>query len=198
MQEDTSPQDLKARLSLIESMIAEGRRTTAKWGWTFVLWGVAFYIALAWSAWGSKAEFSWPVTMLVTALITSVMVSRQTRSNTQTAMSRAVGSVWLATGVALFVVLASLGFSGRLDAHLFVAILGGILGATNATSSMILKWRLQFACAVVWWATSIAACFSSVKHTMIAFVAAIFLCEIVFGIYGMVMESRRTTGTAHA
>jgi len=198
MPEDMSPQDLKARLSLIESMIAEGRRTTAKWGWTFVLWGVAFYVALAWSAWGAEAEFSWPITMIAAALITSVFISRQTHSNAQTAMSRAVGSVWLATGVALFVVLASLGFSGRLDAHLFVAILGGILGATNATSSMILKWRLQFACAVVWWATSIAACFSSVKHTMIAFLAAIFLCEIVFGIYGMVMESRRTTGAAHA
>lgn len=198
MPEDTSPQDLKARLSLIESMIAEGRRTTAKWGWTFVLWGVAFYVALAWSAWGAGAEFSWPITMIATAFITSVFISRQTHSNAQTAMSRAVGSVWIATGVALFVVLASLGFSGRLDAHLFVAILGGILGATNAMSSMILKWRLQFACAVVWWATSIAACFTSGKQTMIVFLVAIFFCQIVFGIYGMIKESRPTTGAAHA
>jgi len=198
MPEDMSPQDLKARLSLIESMIAEGRRTTAKWGWTFVLWGVAFYVALAWSAWGAEAEFSWPITMIAAALITSVLISRQTHSNAQTAMSRAVGSVWIATGVALFVVLASLGFSGRLDAHLFVAILGGILGATNAMSSMILKWRLQFASAVVWWATSIAACFTSGKQTMIVFLVAIFLCQIVFGIYGMIKESRPTTGAAHA
>ena len=198
MQEDINTQDLRARLTLIENMIAEGRRTTAKWGWTFVLWGVAFYVALAWSAWGSKAEFSWPVTMIATALITSVFISHQTHSDAQTAMSRAVGSVWIGTGVSLFVVLASLGFSGRLDPHIFVAVLGGILGATNAMSSMILKWRLQFACAVVWWATSIAACFTSVKHTMIAFVAAIFFCQIVFGIYGMVMESRRATGAAHA
>lgn len=198
MPEDTSPQDLKARLSLIESMIAEGRRTTAKWGWTFVLWGVAFYVALAWSLWGAKAEFSWPVTMIVTALITSVTISRQGHSDAQTTVGRAVGSLWIATGVALFVVLVSLGFSGRLDAHIFISILGGILGATNAMSSMILKWKMQFACALVWWATSIAACFTSGKHTMIAFLAAIFFCQIVFGIYGMIMDSRRATGAVHA
>ena len=31
--------ELKDRLSLIETMIAEGRRTTESWGWTFVLLG---------------------------------------------------------------------------------------------------------------------------------------------------------------
>ncbi len=37
----TTPQDLNARLKLIEDMIAEGRRSTQSWGWTFVLWGFA-------------------------------------------------------------------------------------------------------------------------------------------------------------
>ena len=45
MQDHTTEQELKDRLSLIESMIAEGRRTTESWGWTFVLWGVAYYIS---------------------------------------------------------------------------------------------------------------------------------------------------------
>ena len=45
-------QELKDRLSLIENMIAEGRRTTSSWGWVFVLWGVAYYVAIAWSTWG--------------------------------------------------------------------------------------------------------------------------------------------------
>jgi hypothetical protein len=51
--------ELKDRLSLIESMIAEGRRTTESWGWTFVLWGVAYYVAIAWSAWGINVV-RWP------------------------------------------------------------------------------------------------------------------------------------------
>ena len=52
MQDHTTEQELKDRLSLIESMIAEGRRKTEGWGWTFVLWGVAYYLAMAWSVWG--------------------------------------------------------------------------------------------------------------------------------------------------
>jgi hypothetical protein len=31
-------QELKDRLSLIESMIFEGRRSTENWGWMFVYW----------------------------------------------------------------------------------------------------------------------------------------------------------------
>ena len=34
MLDDTTEQDLKERLSIIERMIAEGRRTTESWGWT--------------------------------------------------------------------------------------------------------------------------------------------------------------------
>ena len=55
MNANTEEQDLKDRLSLIETMIAEGRRTTESWGWTFVLWGVAYYVAIAWSSMGEAA-----------------------------------------------------------------------------------------------------------------------------------------------
>jgi len=48
-------QELKDRLSLIESMIAEGRRTTESWAWTFVFWGVAYYVAILWTA-----VYHWP------------------------------------------------------------------------------------------------------------------------------------------
>ena len=47
--------ELKDRLNLIETMIAEGRRTTESWGWTFVLWGVAYYIAIAWAILGKPS-----------------------------------------------------------------------------------------------------------------------------------------------
>ena len=72
-------------------------------------------------------------------------------------------------------------------------------GAANGASSMILKWKLQFACALVWWALTVYACFSRGKLLTIAFLIAIFFCQIVFGIYGMIMEARRRTqGAVHA
>jgi hypothetical protein len=69
----------------------------------------------------------------------------------------------------------------------------------NATSSLILKWKMQFACAVVWWAAAVVACFTSEVETGIAFLAALFFCQIVFGIYAMICESRRRNqGATHA
>jgi hypothetical protein len=182
-------QELKDRLSLIESMIAEGRRTTESWGWTFVLWGVAYYVAIAWSIWG-KSYIAWPVTMIAASILTSIFASRSARKRPETTIGRAMMAIWLGMGVSTFLVMMSLGISGRLELHVAMAIVGAMLGAANATSSIILKWKMQFACALVWWTTTVACCFISEVHAGMVFVVALFFCQIVFGIYGMVAESR--------
>jgi hypothetical protein len=71
MQDRTTEQDLKDRLRLIESMIAEGRRNTESWGWTFVLWGVAYYLAIAWSVWGRSA-WAWSATISIAVVVTGL------------------------------------------------------------------------------------------------------------------------------
>ena len=191
--------ELKDRLSLIESMIAEGRRTTESWGWTFVLWGVAYYVAIAWSVWGIYRSLAWPVTMVTASSLTGVLASLQKHSHPQTTLGRAMSSIWIAMGISMFIVLMCLAISGRFNLNIFVAIIGAMLGMANATSSLILKWKMQFACAVVWWAAAVAACFASEGQTGIAFLAAIFFCQIVFGIYAMICESRRRNqGATHA
>jgi hypothetical protein len=191
--------ELKDRLNLIETMITEGRRTTESWGWTFVLWGVAYYVAIAWSAFG-RSSLAWTVTMIAAALLTGVLASRMTGSRPATTVSRAIGSIWIAMGISMFVVLFSMGFSHRFEEHVFVAIIGAMLGMANATSSMILKWKMQFAAAVVWWASAVVACFGTEKQTSIGFLVAIFFGLIVFGVYAMICESRRQRlqGAAHA
>jgi hypothetical protein len=183
-------QELKDRLSLIETMIGEGRRTTERWGWTFVLWGVAYFVAIAWSTWGSS-NLAWPVTMIAAGVITGIVASRTARSKPVTTIGRAMGSIWIAMGASMFLLFMAMGISHRFEGHIFVAIIGAMLGMANATSSMILKWKAQFACAVVWWAASVAACFGTGNQSTIVFLTAIFLCQIVFGIYAMVCESRR-------
>jgi hypothetical protein len=49
---------------------------------------------------------------------------------------------------------------------------------------------------VVWWATSIFACFGKSNQVTIAFLVAIFFCQIVFGIYGMISVGRRVRQAA--
>lgn len=199
MQDQISNQELKERLALIEDMIAEGRRTTESWGWVFVLWGVAYYVAILGGG-VMKNPLVWPVTMISACVLTGVVVSLRRRDQPSTKIGHAIGSVWIATGISMFLVFLALGTSGRIDQHIMVAVLGALLGSANAASAMILKWKMQFACAVVWWACAVFACFGKSAPLTIAFIAAIFFCQIVFGIYAMVRESRRRRehGVLHA
>ncbi len=68
MTTSTKEQELKDRISLIESMIAEGRRTTMSWGLIFVFWGVAYYICIAGSVW-FKAHNSSPALRVTVGMI---------------------------------------------------------------------------------------------------------------------------------
>jgi hypothetical protein len=190
--------DLTERLNLIESMIAEGRRTTESWGWTFVLWGVAYYVAIAWATLG-KSIIAWPVTMVAASVLTGILASRNRSRGPETTIGRSMMAIWVGMGISTFILMLSLGMSGRLEMHVAVAIVGAMLGTANATSSIILKWKMQFACALVWWASAVVAAFGPDKMAEIFFLAAIFFCQIIFGIYGMICEARehRGNGASH-
>ena len=100
----------------------------------------------------------------------------------------------------MFLLFLSLGIAGNLTApHLFIAVASGMLGMANATSALILRWKVQFGCAVIWWAAAVAACFGSENQVAIVFLTAIFICQIAFGVYGMIREGRAKLhrGTAH-
>jgi len=200
MHDHTTELELKDRLNLIESMIAEGRRNTERWGWAFVLWGVVYYLAIAWSASGHSV-WAWPVTMLIAVIVTVVVASLQVGNHPGTTLGRAIGSIWIALGISMFLLFLALGLSGRLsDQHLFVAVISAILGMANGASALILRWKVQFACAVVWWVTAVMTCFGSNAQSLIVFLVAIFLCQIVFGVYGVIGEAqeRNRRGPIHA
>lgn len=206
MQDQMSTQDLKERVALIQDMLAEGRRSTESWGWVFLLWGVAYYVAIAWASWGgtlsvwgsryaeignARIGLAWPVTMMVAVIVTLALGLRKGRPQAATSAVRAVVSVWVASGIAMLVLFPAFGVSGRLDQHSFVAIVAAMLGVANGASGFFLRWKAQMACAIVWWIASVAASFGSVAQVTAVFLIAIFLCQIVFGIYAMILESRR-------
>ncbi|KAA6461229.1 hypothetical protein DYQ86_13390 [Acidobacteria bacterium AB60] len=200
----TQPMDeneVKAQLNLIESMIAQGRRTTERWSWAFVLWGVAYIIALAWSTWGPFPAFAWPATMLAAGFASWIIGSRVESEKAETTLGRAMGSLWLATAITMFVLFPALGFSGHmLEVHVFIAVACAILGLANGASAMMLRWKTQLACAIAWWAASALSSVVTGNVAVVIFLAAIFLCNIVFGIYAMTRESRgqRAKGAVHA
>jgi len=200
MTEEIEELEPKQRLSMIESMIAEGRRTTESWGWTFVLWGVAYYIAIAWS---TLAQFglAWPITMVAACVLMAFLIGRKRSRGgggpVTTTIGRAIRSIWIASGISMFVLLDALGFSSRAEWHVAVAVAATLVGTANAASSLILKWKLQFACAVVWLAAAVVSCIGTVNQSSIAFLVAIFLCQIVFGVYLMIRETCARRKAAH-
>lgn len=190
MQDHITEQELKERLSLMERMIAEGRRNTESWGWTFVLWGVVYYLAIGWSAWDHSA-WAWPATISAGVIVTVAVASLKAGHHPETTLGRAIGSIWIALGISMFLLFLTLGVSGRLtDPHLFAAVISAILGMANGASALILRWKVQFACAVAWWVAAVAACFGTDEQSTIVFLAAIFLCQIAFGIYGMIAKAQ--------
>lgn len=183
--------ELTDRLELIESMIAEGRRQGESWGWTFVLWGVAYYTAFFWETWG-RFHYAWPIVMIAAAILTVAGFTRKKRMGPRTTLGRAIGSIWMATGASMFILFDALGFSGHMtDPRVFFAGASAILGLANAACGLTLKWKEELACALVWWATAVVASVASVHAAADAFLAAIFLCQILFGLYVMILESRR-------
>lgn len=190
MLDHTTERELKERLSLIERMIAEGRGNTESWGWAFVLWGVVYYVAIAWSAWGHSV-WAWPATVSIGVIITIVIASFKAREQPKTTLGRAIGSIWVAVGISMFLLFLTLGLTGRLtDQHLFAAVISAMLGMANGASALILRWKIQLACAVVWWVATVGTCFGTDGQSTIAFLVAILLCQIVFGIYGMIAKAQ--------
>ena len=197
MAEDTNS-ELKVRLELIESMLAASRRQTESWGWTFLLWGIAYYVAIAVYQL-THAWWAWPVTMISAGVLTFLISMRITRSKPGTTMGRVMCAIWISLGVSMFVLLISLAQNHMLHARSSIAIVCTLLGMANAISGMTLKWTMQIACAVVWWLAAVVVCFSNEMQSFVVFLAAIFICQIVFGIYAMICDAkRRNAGNSHA
>lgn len=202
MTSNADEMDLKDRLALIESMIAEGRRTTGSWAWVFIFWGVAYYIAIGWTAY-NQCPWAWLVTMTCAWVICWALIhnqkKNQPRQKPATTVGRAIMAIWMAMGISLTLLLPALGFSGRFNQHIFVAIVAAMLGLANGASGAIVRWKAQIGTAVVWWAAAVAACFGSDGQCTVVFLTAIFLCQIVFGIYAVIYESRlRRLEASHA
>lgn len=190
MEAEEKKQELKERLELIEQMMAEGRQTTESWGWVFVLWGVAYYVAIGWATW-NHSWLAWPVTMTAGGMLTGAIASRMQRGQPETTMGRAVGAVWIGMAISISVTLFCLSWGGRTSLFVSTAVFSAMLGMANIISATILRWKAQYFCAAVWLASTIVACFASERVTAIVFLSATFLGQIAFGIYAMICERQR-------
>ena len=82
--EQNGKDELLARLEVMETMMKEGRKLTDNHGWAFVLWGVAYLVAIGWTAMSGNGNVAWPVTMAAAGILSVVIGSSRGRYHPRT------------------------------------------------------------------------------------------------------------------
>jgi membrane protein insertase Oxa1/YidC/SpoIIIJ len=190
MTEQETQEELLTRFELVEMMVKEGRRSTEYWGWTFVLWGAAYLIAIGWSFWLHQPNIAWPVTMIVATVVTITVASKKKRAKPQTPISRAIGGIWTAVGTAIFIFCFAVGISGHAEMHVYLATVEFMLGIANCAISMTLRWRGQLLIALLWWISAVVTLFVASQWIMPILVLDTLIGFLGFGLYLMYRERR--------
>ncbi|MHB1958446.1 MAG: hypothetical protein ACYCO5_05385 [Acidobacteriaceae bacterium] len=190
MTEQETQQELLTRFELVEMMVKEGRRSTEYWGWTFVLWGAAYLIAIGWTYGWHRPDIAWPVTMIAAVIATIIVATKKKRAKPQTPVSRAIAGIWQAVGTAIFIFCFAVGASGHFEIHSYIAAIEILLGVANCAISMVLRWRGQFMVALLWWTSAAATCFVSLQWIMPILVFDTLVGFLGFGLYLMYRERR--------
>jgi hypothetical protein len=187
--------DLVQRVALMETMIAEGRQSTARFGWLFVLWGIVDLAGLTWQR-RTQSNWVWPITIasgfLLQFIIFKLRHGREVGRSTNL-KARSVSAVWSMMGLAATLYSFTAIFShDTWQVSYFAAILM-LVGLAHATSAMILNWGAQALFAAIWWAGGVATFFLPRDYDMTLAVVEMVLGMIGFGLYAMWLERQRST-----
>ncbi len=174
--------ELLSRLGLIEQMIAEGRRSTERWGWVFLLWGIGPLIAMWWEARWPKPALAWLVVMGICVVINgAVLLRRRRQPEARTTAMRSVAAVWRAVGVTVLLLALGAAVSGALDLRALCVALFALAAVAHGASSLILRWLPQSLAAIIWWIALMGAFVVPVNHLRVLAAAALLLGNVAFG-----------------
>lgn len=202
MDNGTTRDDLLQRLALMETMIAEGRKSTARFGWIFVLWGLIDIGGMVWEQARPDFRWTWWIVIVAGFVIQSAIIARGRWTGRQvwgnSIQSRSIGAVWSMMGVTALLYVAA-AIVGHGTGHIaFVAAILMFVGMAHATSALILRWPAQGAVAVLWWAGGVVLYFLSWEYFEAIFIGEMFFGMILFGMYGMWLDRRDGQGRASA
>jgi hypothetical protein len=188
--------ELVQRIALMETMIAEGRKSTVRYGWIFVLWGLIDLAPVGWqlvvphSRW--VMNWSWPIAIACGVAIQFIVMAILRRRSGVVCSSnmrgRSMSAVWSMMGLT-----AMLYFAGAMIEHKtwqisFIAAMLMFVGMAHGTSAVILRWWAQGLVAGVWLAGGVAMFFVPVDYWLAIFVAEMCFGMIGFGLYAMWLE----------
>ena len=188
--------DLVARLNLMEAMIAEGRSTTARYGWIFVLWRPRLLCRDGVVCPPAHRNWAWPV-CVVTGVATSVFVRQRQHGagvNLANPRTHSITSVWRAMGIAVALFSIACAVSRQIDGPVYICAVMFLIGLAHATSALILRWAAR-GVAPPSGGPPVLPPYSSPRspeQLFLLFMLATIFGMVLFGVYAMVHERHRT------
>ena len=200
-QDGTTRDELVQRIALMEKMIAEGRQSTARYGWMFVLWGLTYFAAIAWTVYLPYTEWAWPACIAACSVVFGIVRSRQPRAGGKIDNLRrhSLDAVWQVIGGGIILYLIAVIVSGHGKEPDYLAAVLFFNGLANGVSARILRWWPQGVAAAIWWGCGTAMLFFTTRTEELAlFVTATFCGMILFGVYAMWLERHAAAGMVQA
>lgn len=192
-----SRDELVQRLELMETMIAEGRQTTMRCGWIFVLWGLVDLAGMGLQKEQPHSRWVWPVCLGtgVVLQVVGLVLRKRDRPRCKGMQSRSVEAVWSMMGLAMAIYVFTALFTYFTWQYSYLAALLIIVGLAHAISATILRWPVQGVVAGIWWAGAVAV-FVCNSHKAATWIFLIEMCfgMIAFGLYVMFLEGRSSAG----
>ncbi|MGB6746090.1 MAG: hypothetical protein WBE38_20745 [Terracidiphilus sp.] len=196
-----SREDIVQRIELMASMVAEGRRFTARCGWIFLLWGVVDLAASSWRFFEPDSHWvgawSWPICLIAgtVATLIGLAITRRDPNQGKNTWCRYVEAVWGMMGISLAIYVGSAMARHLTWQNSYIAGLLVIVGMAHAISAAILRWRVQGVMAGIWWAGGIAAIFARSRGEVdLIMFLEMGLGMVLFGLYTMMLGRRNGGG----
>lgn len=186
--------ELLQRVALMERMIAEGRQSTTRYGWLFVLWGLIDLAGMGWQWIKPHSAWVWPVTISVGFALMLLGKSMQTKDDVgrTNVKSRSIQAVWSMMGLACTLYCFAALFEHVTFQISYLAAVLMMIGLAHAISGVILRWAVQCAVAGLWWISAMAVFFTHSGGSLYAIVISdMVLGMVLFGVYAMMLERRR-------
>lgn len=181
----------ESELSFIKKMMEDSRQINLDNGWHFIYWGTLVTIALLLNylmlivPFGKKEYIGmiWLILMVSGAIVGGIVQKRhEKRIRVHTPAGRIIGSLWFASGIAMFMYGFVGSISGGYNPVFICPIISTSLGISYFTSGEIQQIKLLKYVAIGWWIGAIFLFIFPGIHTLLIFALMMISFQIIPGV----------------
>ena len=177
-------------LSLIKKMMDDSRKISLDNGWHFIYWGslvttalLLNYILIIVHAKQQCIGWMWFIMMIGGAIAGGIMEKRHERKKkVHTIAGRIIGSLWFASGIAMFIYGFLGSISGGYNSVYICPVISTSLGISYFTTGEIQQVKLLKYVAFGWWVGAVFLFFYPGIHTLLIFALMMICFQIAPGI----------------